>query len=243
MTKFKNFYSPNFDQTKRRSSNIKYLIYHYTGMKSEISAIKRLCDIKSKVSCHYFIKKNGEILQIIPDNYISWHAGKSAWKKEKMLNKSSIGIEIHNSGHSFNYTHFNKNQIISLKNLSNLLINKYRIKSYNVLGHSDISPDRKKDPGEKFPWQKLYTYKIGIWHSINSNSLKKMRNQKIPKNQYSTFTSFLKKIGYNFTAQNEKYSKYIFKAFQRHFRPQVVNGKIDKECLEIAKNLCKKGFY
>ena len=160
MTKFKNFYSPNFDQTKRRSSNIKYLIYHYTGMKSEISAIKRLCDIKSKVSSHYFIKKNGEILQIIPDNYISWHAGKSAWKKEKMLNKSSIGIEIHNSGHSFNYTHFNKNQIISLKNLSNLLINKYRIKSYNVLGHSDISPDRKKDPGEKFPWQKLYTYKI-----------------------------------------------------------------------------------
>ena len=168
MTKFKNFYSPNFNQIKRRSSNIKYLIYHYTGMKSEISALKRLCDIRSKVSCHYFIKKNGEILQIVPDSYISWHAGKSCWKKDKMLNKSSIGIEIHNSGHSFNYTNFNNNQIISIKNLSNLLIKKYRIKRHNVLGHSDISPDRKKDHGEKFPWQKLNTYKIGIWHSLDN---------------------------------------------------------------------------
>ena len=183
MTKFKNFYSPNFNKIKRRSSDIKYLIYHYTGMKSEISALKRLCDIRSKVSCHYFIKKNGEILQIVPDSYISWHAGKSYWKKDKMLNKSSIGIEIHNSGHSFNYTNFNNNQMISIKKLSNLLIKKYRIKRHNVLGHSDISPDRKKDPGEKFPWRKLNTYKIGIWHSLDNRLLQKMRNREILKNQ------------------------------------------------------------
>ena len=243
MTKFQNFYSPNFDQIKRRSSNIKYLIYHYTGMESERSALKRLCDTKSKVSCHYFIKKNGKILQIVPDSYISWHAGKSCWKKDKMLNKSSIGIEIHNSGHSFNYTNFNNNQMISIKKLSNVLIKKYRIKRCNILGHSDISPDRKKDPGEKFPWQKLSTYKIGIWHSLNNNFLRKMRNQKIFKNQFSLFKSFLKTIGYNFTPENNKSFKYVVKAFQRHFRPQIINGIIDIECLEIAKNLSKKCLY
>ena len=243
MTKFKNFYSPNFDQIKRRNSNIKYLIYHYTGMKSEKSALKRLCDTRSKVSCHYFIKKNGEILQIVPDRYISWHAGKSCWKNENLLNKSSIGIEIHNSGHNFNYTNFNNNQIISIKNLSNLLIKEYRIKRHNVLGHSDISPDRKKDPGEKFPWRKLNTYKIGIWHSLDSRSLQKLRNRKIVKNQYQIFTKFLKKIGFNFNVQNKKKFKYTVKAFQRHFRPQIINGKIDMECLEIAKNLCKKCLY
>ena len=243
MTEFKNFYSPNFDQIKRRSSNIKYLIYHYTGMKSETSALKRLCDIRSKVSCHYFIRKNGEILRIVPDRYISWHAGKSGWRQENLLNKSSIGIEIHNSGHGFNYTHFSDNQIISIKNLSNLLIKKYRIKRYNILGHSDISPDRKKDPGEKFPWRKLNTYKIGVWHSLDSRLLREMRNRKILKNQYLIFIKFLKKIGFNFNDQNKKKLKLVVKAFQRHFRPQIINGKIDLECLEIAKNLCKKRLY
>ena len=243
MTKFKNFYSPNFDQVKRRNSNIKYLIYHYTGMKSEKSALKRLCDTRSKVSCHYFIKKNGEILQIVPDRYISWHAGKSRWKNDNLLNKSSIGIEIHNSGHSFNYTNFNNNQIISIKNLSNLLIKEYRIKRHNVLGHSDISPDRKKDPGEKFPWRKLNTYKIGIWHSLDNRLLQKMRNREILKNQSKIFVKFIKKIGFNFNAQNKKNFKYTVKAFQRHFRPQIINGIIDIECLEIAKNLSKKCLY
>jgi len=135
------------------------------------------------------------------------------------------------------------NQIISIKNLSNLLIKEYRIKRHNVLGHSDISPDRKKDPGEKFPWQKLNTYKIGIWHSLDSRSLQKLRNRKIVKNQYQIFTKFLKKIGFNFNVQNKKKFKYTVKAFQRHFRPQIINGIIDIECLEIAKNLSKKCLY
>ena len=107
-----------------------------------------------------FYKKKWEILQIVPDSYISWHAGKSCWKKDKMLNKSSIGIEIHNLGHSFNYTNFNNNQMISIKKLSNLLIKKYRIKRHNVLGHSDISPDRKKTLEKNFLGENLILIKL-----------------------------------------------------------------------------------
>ena len=96
-------YSPNFNLKKRSGSQVKYLIFHYTGMKSEIAALRRLTDVKSKVSCHYFIKTNGQIIQIVPDLYIAWHAGKSSWKNYTSLNRHSIGIEINNPGHKFNY--------------------------------------------------------------------------------------------------------------------------------------------
>ena len=111
-------YSPNFNLKKRSNSSVKYLIFHYTGMKSETKAIKRLTDINSKVSCHYLVKRNGEIIQMVPDLYIAWHAGISFWKKDKFLNKSSIGIEISNPGHQFKYKNFNNQQIKSIINLS-----------------------------------------------------------------------------------------------------------------------------
>ena len=142
--KITNNYSPNFKLPKRSKQNIKFIILHYTGMKKESSAIKKLCDEKSNVSAHYFIKKNGNILNLVPDLYEAWHAGISSWKSFKSLNKYSIGIEIQNSGHD----HFNENykvaQIHSLRKLMKKLINEYRINLKNILGHSDISPDRKK---------------------------------------------------------------------------------------------------
>ncbi len=148
-------YSPNFSTYKRNIKSVKYLIYHYTGMRSESKAITRLTDDKSKVSCHYFIKKNGLIIIMVPGLYEAWHAGKSNWKKDKSLNKTSIGVEISNKGHNFGYENYSKKQIKSLIVLSKYLIKKYRIKKSNILGHSDIAFDRKKDPGEKFPWQYL----------------------------------------------------------------------------------------
>ena len=169
MSDIKQFYSINFDTTKRKKEKIKFLVFHYTGMKSEKSAIKRLCDKNSKVSCHYFIKKNGYIINLVPDKYIAWHAGISNWKNLKFLNKYSIGVEIHNPGHQYGYKDFNKKQINAIKHLSLKLAKKYKFKKKNFLGHSDISPDRKKDPGEKFPWELLSKYRIGIWHSINKN--------------------------------------------------------------------------
>ena len=129
-------------------------------MKNEKSAIKRLTDIQSQVAAHYLIKKNGEIINMVPDLYIAWHAGISYWNKENSLNKSSIGIEITNPGHQFGYENFSKKQINSLIKLSKILIKKYKINKKNFLGHSDIAPDRKKDPGEKFPWKYLAKKKL-----------------------------------------------------------------------------------
>ena len=171
-------YSPNFNIKKRSRSKIKYLIYHYTGMKSENAAIKRLTNLNSKVSCHYLIKINGEIVRMVPDLYVAWHAGISSWKKDVFLNSNSIGIEISNPGHEYGYCNFNYKQILSVLSLSKKLIKKYKIKKENILGHSDIAPLRKKDPGEKFPWQLLNKKKISLWHNLNEKKCKNLRKKK-----------------------------------------------------------------
>ena len=129
-------------------------------MRKESHAIKKLTNFKSNVSCHYFIKKKGETLVMVPDLYVAWHAGKSRWKNFKSLNKYSIGIEISNPGHYFGYNQFSKEQIQSLIKLSKMLIKKYKIRPNNILGHSDIAPERKKDPGEKFPWKSLQSIEL-----------------------------------------------------------------------------------
>tara|TARA_B100000886_G_scaffold292994_1_gene219030 strand:+ start:120 stop:851 length:732 start_codon:yes stop_codon:yes gene_type:complete len=242
MKEIKQFYSLNFDTIKRKKKDIKYLVFHYTGMKCEKSAIKRLIDIKSKVSCHYFIKKNGSIVNMVPDMYVSWHAGISFWKNFKGINKYSIGIEIQNFGHQYGYEYFNKRQIYSIKYLSLKLAKKYNLKNKHFLGHSDIATERKKDPGEKFPWELLSKYNIGMWHSVNKKLLKKYRFEKLSKLEKKLFLSKLKKIGYFFKKKKINSIFFVVKAFQRRFRPQLINGKIDLECLEIAKNLVKSGF-
>ncbi len=228
------FYSPNFNKIKRKGSSIKYIIVHYTGMRKESDALKRLTKIQSEVSSHYFIKNNGKLLLLVPELYIAWHAGKSSWKNKKFLNKSSIGIEISNPGHGNGYKKFSKKQIQILINLLKHLINKYKINPKNILGHSDIAPERKKDPGEKFPWKELARKKVSIWHKINPKILLKLRNQKCSKKDCISFVYNLKKIGYSKCTQ-----KYLAKAFQMRFRPELINGKIDKECLEISKSIVK----
>ena len=227
-------YSPNFDLKKRDKSKIKYLIYHYTGMKSEKGALRRLTNINSKVSCHYFIKKNGEVIKIVPELYVAWHAGISFWKKDRLLNKKSIGIEISNPGHQNGYLNFSKTQINSIILLSKKIIKKYKISKFNILGHSDISPLRKKDPGEKFPWQYLSENNISTWHKINKKISKKTRHKKI--NNQIKFLKLLSKFGYIFS-ENELEKIKIIKSFQRRFRPELVNGIIDQECYLILKSL------
>ena len=115
-------YSPNFEIKKRKRKQIKFIIFHYTGMKKELEAIKRLTNIQSKVSCHYLIKDNGEVVVMVPEMYEAWHAGVSSWKNYKSLNKNSIGIEICNPGHNFNYKKFSKKQIQSVKKLSQFFV-------------------------------------------------------------------------------------------------------------------------
>jgi N-acetylmuramoyl-L-alanine amidase len=236
-------YSPNFNPKKRSSKQIKFIIFHYTGMKSESDALRRLTDIQSEVSCHYFIKNNGEIINMVPDLYIAWHAGKSSWKNYKSLNQNSIGIEITNPGHEHGYKKFKQKQISSLLKLTKSLIKKYKILPKNILGHSDIAVLRKKDPGEKFPWEYLSKNKIGIWHTLNKQDLLKNRKLKISKIEENIFFRNLFKIGYSKTFPKNigrnKYLRELIKSFQRRFRQELVNGKIDQECLLISKNLIK----
>ena len=234
-------YSPNFNTIKRLKKNIRFIIIHYTGMRNELSALNRLCDIKAKVSAHYFIKKDGSVLNLVPPIYEAWHAGKSYWKGLKSLNKYSIGIEIQNSGHDNKYEKFSQKQIISTKKLLRYLISKYKVNLKNILGHSDIAPYRKKDPGEKFPWKDLAKSKVSQWHNLDEKKLKRERLILLNLIEENNFMMNLTKIGYLKISQKNNNSKkrIIIKAFQRHFRQKLINGIPDKECLIISKDLLK----
>jgi len=236
-------YSPNFDSKKRNIKHIKFIIFHYTGMKNESEAISRLTNIQSEVSCHYLIKNNGEIVKLVPDLYTAWHAGKSSWKGFKSLNQNSIGIEITNPGHEFGYKKFSKKQISCLLKLSKFLIKKYRISYKNILGHSDIAPERKKDPGEKFPWEYLSKNKIGLRHTLNKQKLIKNRIFKTNQMEKEFFFNNLFKIGYSKKIpkdrNKDRYLRDVTKAFQRRFRQELISSKIDRECLLISENLLK----
>jgi N-acetylmuramoyl-L-alanine amidase len=240
--KISNFYSPNFSGKKRLNNSIKIIIIHYTGMQSERESLDRLTDPKSKVSSHYAINQKGKIFRLVNDNQIAWHAGKSCWGKYKNLNKNSIGIELVNKGHQFGYTNFKKRQLSSLIKICKSLIKKYKInKKRNIVGHSDIAPLRKIDPGEKFPWKQLANNKIGIWHNCKSSLLRQYRNIKIlEKKDKIKFIKNLNNIGYCFSTKKKSFLVKIMKAFQRHYRPELINGRADKECLIIAQNLSKK---
>ena len=228
-------YSPNFDLKKRHKNKIKYLIFHYTGMKNDKLAIKKLTSFNSNVSCHYYITSSGNLIQMVPDFYTAWHAGKSNWRNDKSLNHNSIGIEISNPGHKHGYRKFNDKQIKTLIKISKTLIKKYKINKQNILGHSDIASLRKMDPGEKFPWKLLSKNKIGMWYVTNYK--KKFLTKKIPKFDLQKFTKYLNKIGYRINYSKSFQIKKLIKVFQMRFRPEKVDGKLDLECFMIAKSL------
>ena len=238
-----NIFSPNFDKKKRRKKAIKVIVIHYTGMQSERESLNRLCDLKSKVSSHFFINKNGKIYNLVKENKVAWHAGKSCWRNFKNLNKNSIGIELANKGHEFGYTSFKKKQISSLIIVIKNIIKKYKIEKKNIVGHSDIAPLRKMDPGEKFPWKSLAKKNIGIWYNIKKNQSKDYRKIKInDKKEKINFIKNLNKIGYCLSVNTNNKNLYNknLEAFQRHFRGELVNGILDKECTIIAEKLSKK---
>ena len=228
-------YSPNCSKKIRKNKEIKVIVIHYTGMQSKIASIRRLLSKRHKVSCHYLIDQKGEIIKMVEENREAWHAGKSKWKNFNNLNKNSIGIELVNKGHEFGYEKFSNLQIKKLINLCLHLKKKYKIKNSNILGHSDIAPLRKKDPGEKFPWKFLAKRKIGVWHNLNIRECCKLRGKKNIDNKY--FFRKLKKFGYFVNTSKKNELKKIVNNFQRRFRPELINGKIDRECVQIVKTL------
>ncbi len=223
--------SPNYSKKSRPKKKIKFVIIHYTGMQSEIESIRRLKSPKHKVSCHYLINRKGIITQMVKDENIAWHAGKSKWKEFNNLNSHSLGIELENKGHQYGYSNFSDKQIASLIYLCTRLKKKYFIKKENFLGHSDIAPLRKIDPGEKFPWKKLSNFNIGSWYQ------KKRYEFNIDQRQMRIlFYKNLKKLGYRYfkVYKRTPKDKKIVKSFQLHFLQDNLSGKIDKKTFEIS---------
>jgi len=228
------YYSSGYDLKKRSSKSITAIILHYTGMQSERESLKKLTNPRSKVSCHYLINRKGKIFNLVKDNHIAWHAGKSMWRKYRNLNQNSIGVELVNKGHKYGYQKFTKVQINKLVILCRNLKKKYRIKNQFILGNSDIAPLRKIDPGEKFPWKYLSSKNIGIYPKnikIKNGFQFKTKNNK-------TFFKNLYKIGYRYL--NKRPQNRIIKNFQRRYRQKKVNGFLDKETLKISDILAKK---
>ena len=232
--KIKLLNSPNYSRNTRPKKTIKFVIIHYTGMQSEIESINRLINKNSKVSCHYLINRKGTILQMVKENKIAWHAGVSKWKNIKNLNKNSIGIELVNKGHFFGYENYSNLQINSLIKLCSKLKKKYKIHKENFLGHSDIAPNRKIDPGEKFPWKRLSNYKLGKWYNLKKDEILSDDKKKL-------FFKNLYKIGYRYFEIDKrvKSDKLIIKAFQRRYNPKKITGYIDLKTLKISQFLAK----
>ena len=205
-------------------------------MQSTIESISRLKSEKSKVSCHYLISKNGHIYRLISEKNVAWHAGKSRWREFVNLNICSIGIEIQNKGHGKNYEMYDIKQVSAVRKLCLNLRKKYKIPLKNILGHSDISPLRKRDPGEKFPWKSI----------IHIPSNKKLVKQKIKEKKRSlmreNFFKNLKLIGYRYFKIKTKNpnDSMIIKAFQMRYLPEKVTGKIDKKTYILSQLLAQK---
>ena len=206
--------------------NIDMLIIHYTGMLPENSALDWLCNPQSKVSAHYLIDEKGNIYNLVPTLMRAWHAGVSSWRGATDINSRSIGIELVNPGHDFGYRDFSLKQVNSLIALANKILKQHPIPPRNVLGHSDISPTRKIDPGERFPWETLAEQGIGLWPHKQKFSTAEMSKKE-----------FIKMLNcYGYDTDNNSFNDLVT-AFQRHFRPERCDGIIDHESQVRLKNL------
>ena len=230
--------SPNYISYKKRR-NIQSIVIHYTGMRSLQSAVERLISKKHEVSSHYLISRAGKIMQLVKDNNIAWHAGISNWFVFKNLNKNSIGIELENKGHQYGYQDFPNKQITELIKILKRLKKKFKIQNINITGHSDIAPHRKTDPGEKFPWKKLYKNDLAIWHSLDEKFINNFRLKKLININKKNMVKMIKKLGYSRVLTAGHLDKDFTKAFQRRHRQQLINGIFDQECYLILNSLQK----
>ncbi|MBM10311.1 MAG: N-acetylmuramoyl-L-alanine amidase [Magnetovibrio sp.] len=205
--------SLNYD-TRKLGTAVDMLVVHYTGMLSATEALERLCSNKAQVSAHYCIDEDGSIYQLVAENMQAWHAGVSYWRGSTDINNRSIGIEMVNPGHEFGYRPFKSRQMDAFRELTLDILARHRIPARNVVGHSDVAPVRKSDPGEYFDWHAMAKVNIGLWpKEANHLELAPINIKKI-----------LFEIGYDV-----KDLTAALRAFQRHYRPARVNGRIDPE--------------
>ncbi len=191
---------------------IDMLVLHYTGMATGDAALDRLCDAAAEVSAHYMIEESGTVWRLVDEDRRAWHAGTAYWAGETDINSRSIGIELVNPGHGPNYRPFAEAQMAALERLAQDIVRRHRIPAHRVLGHSDVAPDRKLDPGELFDWARLAAAGIGLWPRETAVALIEQ-----------PFNTLLRRFGYR------DVSPEAIAAFQRHFRPSLVTGTVDME--------------
>ena len=214
--------SPNWDE---RSLPVNMVVLHYTDMLSTEAALSKICDPASKVSAHYLISRAGEVIQMVDEDKRAWHAGVSFWRGHKDVNSASIGIELDNPGHTNGYEPFPDAQIEALVPLLNRMVREHDIPRANVVGHSDVAPQRKTDPGELFPWDRLSEYRLCL-----------PRPEKLrlgdPFDNDGAFYLALERFGYDITDGHK-----AVEAFQRRWRPERIDGRIDGEIRAILFQL------
>jgi N-acetylmuramoyl-L-alanine amidase len=210
--------SPNHG-SRGEPVRIDMLVLHYTGMKSAAAAIERLCDPGAKVSAHYVVEENGTVWRLVPEARCAFHAGVSCWKGESNLNAVSLGIEIVNPGHEWGYRSFPEEQMAAVERLCCDLVARYPIPAHRVVGHSDIAPERKADPGELFDWPRLALAGIGIWPPPDPAVSRREQNS-------ADALAALLAIGYCADARS---LIPALVAFQRRFRPNCCDGRLDLE--------------
>ncbi|MHA1599589.1 MAG: N-acetylmuramoyl-L-alanine amidase [Alphaproteobacteria bacterium] len=221
--------SPNFD-TRATGQDIDILLLHYTGMKTAEAALARLCDPAAKVSAHYCIDEDGTCTRLVDEQHRAWHAGVSAWAGESDINSRSIGIELVNPGHEFGYRPFPEPQMACLIALCLDILDRHSITPARVLGHSDVAPPRKQDPGELFDWARLAAAGIGLWPGTPAAAA-------VPP--ISEIQAMLRRHGYAIpqTGALDDETKAVLVAFQRHFRPRDVSGALDGETVARLQTL------
>lgn len=217
------------------------LIIHYTGMESGDGALDWLCSAQSRVSCHYLVFEDGRIVQMVPEERRAWHAGKAFWRGERDINSRSIGIEIVNPGHEFGYVAYPDAQMEAVIALSRDIVARRRIPARNVLAHSDVAPGRKRDPGELFDWRRLHENGVGHWVAPEPLGAGRFFQTGDGGPPVAALQTMLGLYGY----ESEDSGVYdermaaVVSAFQRHFRPERVDGIADQSTIVTLHRLLK----
>ncbi len=215
------------------------LVLHYTGMKDATLALHQLCNPLAQVSCHYFVFEDGRVLQLVPEARRAWHAGVGCWQGERDMNSASIGIEIVNPGHEHGYRPFPEEQIAAVVALSVDIVTRWRIRPDRVIAHSDMAPTRKQDPGELFPWARLAEAGVGCFtppHPIAGGRFLQRGDSGTP---VEALQAMLGIYGYDIAVSGEfdEATEWVLAAFQRHFRPERVDGVADRSTIETLRDL------
>jgi N-acetylmuramoyl-L-alanine amidase len=215
------------------------IVLHYTGMPDAEAAVKRLTSAGTNVSAHYIVHEDGRIIQCVPESARAWHAGVSSWAGDTDINSRSIGIEIANSGHDWGYPEYPRRQIAAVIALCRGIVVRRNILPQRVLAHSDVAPARKKDPGEKFPWDLLHASKVGHWVLPEPITPGDTLSLGADGDQVRELQTLLAQYGYglNVTGQFDAETFEVVAAFQRHFRPQKIDGIADVSTLATLKKL------